>query len=110
MMRIKAILAALAALVLPAASSAQTPPGNYPDKPVKIIVPFAPAGPTDVVARLIATKLSERSGRQFYIENVTGAGGNTGMGQAARGAGRLHGPVRVVELCGQSEPLSENSL
>jgi tripartite-type tricarboxylate transporter receptor subunit TctC len=53
---------------------------------VKIIVPFAPAGPTDIVARLIATKLSERLGRQFYIENVTGAGGNTGMGQAARAA------------------------
>jgi tripartite-type tricarboxylate transporter receptor subunit TctC len=49
-------------------------------------VPFAPAGPTDVVARLIAQKLSERLGRQFYIENVTGAGGNTGMGQAARAA------------------------
>src|SRR5258708_32997587 len=74
------------ALAFAAASSAQTPPANYPDKPVKIIVPCAPAGPTDVVARLIATKLSERSGRQFYIENVTGAGGNTGMGQAARAA------------------------
>ena len=62
------------------------PPGTYPDRPVKIIVPFAPAGPTDVVARLIAQKLSERLGKQFYIENVTGAGGNTGMGQAARAA------------------------
>ncbi len=76
----------VAALTFAAASPAQTPPGNYPEKPVKIIVPFAPAGPTDVVARLIATKLSERLGRQFYIENVTGAGGNTGMGQAARSA------------------------
>lgn len=71
---------------MPAASLAQAPSGSYPDKPVKIIVPFAPAGPTDVVARLIATKLSERSGKQFYIENITGAGGNTGMGQAARAA------------------------
>ena len=83
-MRIAGVFAAIAALTSPAAS--QTPPANYPDKPVKIIVPFAPAGPTDVVARLIATKLSERLGRQFYIENVTGAGGNTGMGQAARAA------------------------
>jgi tripartite-type tricarboxylate transporter receptor subunit TctC len=82
--RICSVLAVAAALTAPAAS--QTPPGNYPDKPVKIIVPFAPAGPTDVVARLIATKLSERLGRQFYIENITGAGGNTGMGQAARSA------------------------
>src|SRR3984957_3981193 len=80
----RAVLAAAAVLVAPAMSEAQAPPGTYPDRPVKIIVPFAPAGPTDVVARLIAQKLSERLGRQFYIENVTGAGGNTGMGQAAR--------------------------
>src|ERR1700719_4972049 len=80
------IVALLAALITPAISLAQSPPGNYPDKPVKVIVPFAPAGPTDVVARLIATKLSERLGKQFYIENITGAGGNGGMGQAARGA------------------------
>jgi tripartite-type tricarboxylate transporter receptor subunit TctC len=85
-MLIGAALAAAAALAIPAASHAQTRPGNYPDKPVKVIVPFAPAGPTDVVARLIAAKLSERTGKQFYIENVTGAGGNTGMGQAARAA------------------------
>jgi tripartite-type tricarboxylate transporter receptor subunit TctC len=80
------ILAVVAALAIPTLSAAQSPPANYPDKPVKIIVPFAPAGPTDVVARLIATKLSERLGKQFYIENVVGAGGNTGMGQAARAA------------------------
>lgn len=76
----------LLALVWPAALQAQTSPGGYPDKAVKVIVPFAPAGPTDIVARLIATKLSERLGKQFYVENVTGAGGNTGMGQAARAA------------------------
>ena len=81
----RAVLAAAAVLVSPAMSEAQAP-GTYPDRPVKIIVPFAPAGPTDVVARLIAQKLSERLGKQFYIENVTGAGGNTGMGQAARAA------------------------
>jgi tripartite-type tricarboxylate transporter receptor subunit TctC len=84
-MRIGSVVAVLAALAVPATAQAQSP-ANYPDKPVKIIVPFAPAGPTDVVARLVAAKLSERLGRQFYIENVTGAGGNTGMGQAARSA------------------------
>jgi tripartite-type tricarboxylate transporter receptor subunit TctC len=80
---LRALLAAAAFLIAPATGQAQ---GTYPDHPVKIIVPFAPAGPTDVVARLIAQKLSERLGKQFYIENVTGAGGNTGMGQAARSA------------------------
>jgi tripartite-type tricarboxylate transporter receptor subunit TctC len=76
--------AALAGPIWPADVHAEGAISSYPDRPVKIIVPFAPAGPTDIVARLIAAKLSERLGRQFYVENVSGAGGNTGMGQAAR--------------------------
>src|SRR5262249_7009555 len=64
------------------AATAQAP-GNYPNRPVRVIVPFAVAGPTDIMARLMAQKLSERTGRQFYVENVPGAGGNMGMGQAA---------------------------
>jgi tripartite-type tricarboxylate transporter receptor subunit TctC len=57
---------------------------SYPTRPVRVIIPFAPGGPTDVAARLIMQKLSERLGQQFYIENVAGAGGNIGTGQAAR--------------------------
>ncbi len=60
---------------------------NYPTKPVKIIIPFAAGGVTDIAGRLIAQKLSERLGQQFYIENVGGAGGNLGMAQVARAAG-----------------------
>jgi tripartite-type tricarboxylate transporter receptor subunit TctC len=75
------VLAGCAGLLLADAGSAQSP---YPDRPVKIIVPFAAAGPTDVVARLIAQKLSEKYGQQFYIENVAGAGGNLGMATAGR--------------------------
>ncbi len=59
---------------------------SYPTRPVRVIVPFAPGGPTDVCARLIFQKLSDRLGKQFYIENVAGAGGNIGTGQAARAA------------------------
>jgi tripartite-type tricarboxylate transporter receptor subunit TctC len=59
---------------------------TYPTRPVRIIVPFAPAGPTDVLARLIAQKLSQNLGQQFIIENQVGAGGNIGMGNAARAA------------------------
>ena len=70
----------LVALALAGPAFAQT----YPNKPVKMIVPFAPAGPTDVIARLIAQKLSETWGQQVYVENIPGAGGNTGTATAAR--------------------------
>ena len=58
----------------------------YPTRSVRAIVPYAPGGPTDVCARLITQGLSDRLGRQFYVENVPGAGGNIGTGQAARAA------------------------
>jgi tripartite-type tricarboxylate transporter receptor subunit TctC len=57
---------------------------HYPNKPVKILIPFAPGGVTDIAGRMIAQKLSERLGQQFYIENQGGAGGNIGMGNVAR--------------------------
>lgn len=57
---------------------------SYPDRPVRVIVPYAPGGPTDVIARLIALKLSDRTGKQFYVENIPGGGGNIGMGRAAQ--------------------------
>jgi len=75
-------LATLAMLACAASASAQ----QYPSKPVRIIVPFAAGGPVDVVARLVGQKLSEKFGQQFVIENQVGAGGNTGMGNAARAA------------------------
>src|SRR5215470_7094588 len=59
---------------------------GYPTRPVKIIVPFAPAGPTDTMARLIAQKLSDSLGKQFYVENHPGAGGNLGMAMVANAA------------------------
>jgi tripartite-type tricarboxylate transporter receptor subunit TctC len=58
----------------------------YPDHLVKIIVPFAPGGPTDVVARIIAQKLSESLKQQFFVENHVGASGNVGMQMVARSA------------------------
>jgi tripartite-type tricarboxylate transporter receptor subunit TctC len=58
----------------------------YPNRPVRVIVPFAPGGVTDVVARLISGKVGEQLGKQFYVENVGGGSGNVGMGQAARAA------------------------
>jgi tripartite-type tricarboxylate transporter receptor subunit TctC len=76
--------AAVAALVSPTMASITWAQSNYPTRPVRVIVPFPPGGGTDIFARIAAQKLSERLGQQFYVENIGGAGGNIGIGQAAR--------------------------
>ncbi len=62
------------------ASSAQ----QYPTRPVRVVVGFPAGGPTDAIARIVAQKLSDKLGQQFFVENVGGAGGNTAAGQVAR--------------------------
>jgi tripartite-type tricarboxylate transporter receptor subunit TctC len=57
---------------------------GYPTRPVRVVVGFPAGGPTDVIARLLAQKLSDSLGQQFVVENIPGAGGNLASGQAAR--------------------------
>lgn len=66
---------AIAAGALPSSAIAQT----YPSRPIRLIIPFAPGGPTDVVGRLIAQKMSEDLGQPIINENRPGAGGSVGM-------------------------------
>ena len=78
------IAALLAACILAGAANAQA---TYPERPVRLVAPFAPGGPVDVVARLLAPKLSEIFGQQFYVENHPGASGNIGTALVAKAPG-----------------------
>jgi tripartite-type tricarboxylate transporter receptor subunit TctC len=81
-LQVSALLAALSIPLPPTLHAA-----GYPDHTVKVIVPFPAGGVTDIATRVIAQKLSDRLGQQFYIENIGGAGGNLGMANAARATG-----------------------
>jgi tripartite-type tricarboxylate transporter receptor subunit TctC len=79
MLRTLRIAACLAALAAAGASHAQT----YPEGNVRVVVPYPAGGPTDVMARLVAQKLSEALGHQFYVENLPGASATIGTAAVA---------------------------
>jgi len=72
---------AAAATVFPCAVSAQS---DYPNKPLRLIVPFPPGGSTDIIGRIVAQRLSEKLGQQIVVDNRGGAGGTIGTDAAAK--------------------------
>ncbi len=72
-------------VVMLAGSSHAAEPA-WPTRPVRVMVPFAPGGTTDVIARIIAARMTEFTGQQFIVDNRGGAGGNIGTGIAANAA------------------------
>ncbi|APV51348.1 ABC transporter substrate-binding protein [Betaproteobacteria bacterium GR16-43] len=80
--RVRIALAMAALMTLPA--FAQSPASDWPNKPVRIVVPFAPGGGSDFIARYIARRLSEELKQPFIVENKPGAGGNIGTEQGIK--------------------------
>jgi tripartite-type tricarboxylate transporter receptor subunit TctC len=76
---------------------------NYPTKPIRFIVPFPPGGGTDILARLLANKLTETRGWQIVVDNRGGAGGNIGLQAAAQAA-----PDGYTMVMGQTSNLAIN--
>ena len=74
---------AVGAMLAPGIGPEQARAAGYPERTVKIIVPFAPAGPTDIMARILGKHLGEAIGGTLITENKPGAGGNIGIGAAA---------------------------
>ncbi|MEY3390872.1 MAG: hypothetical protein RL350_1134, partial [Pseudomonadota bacterium] len=79
---LNALLAAVmgAGLLLTGTANAQ----KYPDKPISLVVPFAAGGPTDTIARLLATNMSKTLGQTVVVENVAGAGGTVASAKVAK--------------------------
>lgn len=79
-------LACCAVATLVCATMPASAQGNYPNKPITLVVPFAPGGGNDILARLIAPKMSQQLGQPIVIENKPGAGGNLGADYVAHAA------------------------
>jgi tripartite-type tricarboxylate transporter receptor subunit TctC len=94
---LRKILAFFGALVFAAAACAQ----NYPNRPVKVVVPWPPGQATDIAARIVALKLQEALGQPFVIDNRAGAGGSIGSDTVAKSA-----PDGYTLLASSSGPIS----
>ena len=88
-MKVKSLVSLVLAGIFGAALVVMTPAraqSNYPEKPIRLIVPFPAGGATDILARLLAERLGAALGKSVVVENVSGAAGATGTAQAAKAA------------------------
>ena len=101
MTRMRTLLLAVAGMTLALTMAGAA--DDYPSKPVRIIIPFAPGGINDVAGRVVATHLSERLGKQFIPENRTGAGGVVGTEMAAKAPADGY-TITVVSIANALQP------
>jgi tripartite-type tricarboxylate transporter receptor subunit TctC len=81
------LISALAALAFVCGATGASAQDNFPTKAIRLVVPFAAAGPTDIIARLVGAKMSETLGQQIVVDNRGGAGGNLGTDLVAKAPG-----------------------
>ena len=96
----RSLLAAPLALATPALAPSALAQTAWPDRPVRVIIPWPPGGSTDVLARLLSEQLTAKLGQNFVLENRPGAGGNIGMDAIAKAApdGYTMGPATIANL------------
>jgi tripartite-type tricarboxylate transporter receptor subunit TctC len=103
-MRISTVVRVLGGALLALASALAVAQSGFPNKPIRLVVPFAPGGTTDLLARAVGQKMGEGLGQQIVIENKPGAGGNIGADSVAKSA-----PDGYTLLLGTPGPLAINS-
>src|SRR5262249_12396854 len=86
-----------------------TPVAAYPDRPVKIVVPFVPGGANDLIARIVGTLLAQSLGQPVLIENRGGANGNIGIAAVARAAPDGYTPLLTSNRSGVNPSLRGNA-
>jgi tripartite-type tricarboxylate transporter receptor subunit TctC len=97
------LLVGLAAVAASSSAMSSAWGQAYPTRPVRVIVSAAAGGPSDVIGRIVAQKLSERLGQQFYVENIPAGAGNVAVGMVAKAA-----PDGYTLLLSTNSPLSSN--
>jgi tripartite-type tricarboxylate transporter receptor subunit TctC len=103
-MRISTVTRMLGGALLAVASALAMAQSGFPNKPIRLVVPFAPGGTTDLLARAVGQKMGEGLGQQIVIENKPGAGGNIGADSVAKSA-----PDGYTLLLGTPGPLAINA-
>jgi len=102
-MSMKLIFKLLSAIVLAIATCTAHSQSNFPNKPMRLVVPFAPGGTTDILARVVSIKMSESLGQSIVVDNKPGAGGNIGADIVAKSS-----PDGYTLLLGTPGPVAIN--